>query len=53
VWLSYLLDIPYVVLASSLLVGQFISGLTGMLLIGALEKADITGLAFRAEKNRN
>ena len=52
VWLSYLLDIPYVVLASSLLVGQFISGMAGMLLVGALEKADITGFAFRTEKNR-
>ena len=52
VWLSYLLDIPYVVLASSLLVGQLISGITGMLLVGALGKADITGVAFRAERNR-
>ena len=52
VWLSYLLDIPYVVLASSLLVGQLVSGIAGMLLVGALDKADITGLAFRTERNR-
>ena len=52
VWLSYLLDIPYVVLASSLLVGQLISGIVGMLLVSALEKADITGFAFRGERNR-
>ena len=52
VWLSYLLDIPYVVLASSLLVGQLLSGITGMLLVGALCKADITGIAFRADNNR-
>jgi len=52
VWLSYLLDIPYVVLASSLLVGQFVSGIAGMLLVGALEKTDVLGVAFRTERNR-
>ena len=52
VWLSYLLDIPYVVLVSGLLVGQFISGMVGMLLVGALEKADIAGFVFREERNR-
>ena len=53
VWLSYLLKIPYSVLAVSLLVGQLISGITGMLLIRALEKADIANLVFRTDRNRN
>jgi uncharacterized membrane protein len=53
VWLSYLIKIPYSILAASLLVGQFISGITGMLLIRALEKADVANLVFRAERNRN
>lgn len=52
VWLSYLLDIPYVVLASSLLVGQLVSGIAGMLLIGALDKANIAGFAFGTQRNR-
>ena len=38
VWLSLLLHIPYVVLVSSLLVGQLISGIAGMLLVNALER---------------
>ena len=53
VWLSYLLKIPYSILAASLLVGQFISGITGMLLVRALEKADVVNLVFRADGNRN
>ena len=53
VWLAYLLKIPYNILVASLLVGQFISGITGMLLIRALEKADVANLVFRADKNRN
>ena len=53
VWLSYLLKIPYDILAASLLVGQFISGITGMLLIRALEKADAANLIFRTDRNRN
>ena len=36
--LSLLLHIPYVVLVSSLLVGQLISGIAGMLLVNALER---------------
>lgn len=52
VWLSVLLDIPYIVLAFSLLVGQFVSGIAGMLLVGALEKADVLGFSFRTERNR-
>ena len=53
VWLSYLLKIPYGILAVSLLVGQFIAGITGMLLIRALEKADVANLVFRTERNRH
>lgn len=37
-WLSYLLGLPYWVMALSLLVGQFISGIAGALLTGALKK---------------
>ena len=53
VWLSRLLHIPYVVLVASLLVGQFISGITGMLLVRALEKADVANLCFRTNRSRN
>lgn len=52
VWLSYILKIPYLVLAASLLVGQFISGIVGMMLINAMEKADITNLVFKTGKSR-
>ena len=45
VWLS--------VLVASLLVGQFISGITGMLLVRALEKADVANLCFRTNRSRN
>ena len=37
-WLSYLLNVPYPVMAASLLVGQFICGLVGALLLTALKK---------------
>jgi uncharacterized membrane protein len=37
-WLSQILQLPYWLLASSLLVGQCISGLAGMLLVTALER---------------
>jgi uncharacterized membrane protein len=37
-WLSYLLGIPYVAMAASLLVGQIISGVAGSLLVRALRK---------------
>lgn len=53
VWLCRLLHIPYVVLVASLLVGQFISGITGMLLVRALEKADVANLCFRTNRSRN
>ena len=50
VWLSYLLNIPYPVLVVSLLFGQFVSGVVGMMLINALEKAGVPGLAFKGGK---
>jgi hypothetical protein len=37
-WLSYLLALPYVAMAASLLVGQIIAGLVGALLVRALWK---------------
>ena len=37
-WLSYLLHIPYWTMAASLLVGQFISGVCGVLLVKALKR---------------
>lgn len=37
-WLSVLLDIPYWILASSILVGQTICGIFGMALVSALER---------------
>jgi uncharacterized membrane protein len=38
IWLSYLLHIPYKILAFSLVVGQFIPGIIGSVLVTALEK---------------
>lgn len=52
-WLSYLLQIPYIVLVASLLVGQFISGITGMMLVRALEKAEVTNMIYKSERNRS
>ena len=40
-WLAVLLDIPYLVLASSLLVGQLVCGISSLLLVGALEKVTL------------
>lgn len=37
-WLSALLDLPYWLLASSLLIGQCVCGIAGMLLVHALER---------------
>lgn len=37
IWLSKLIGVPYVALAGSLLVGQFISGVVGALLVKALK----------------
>ncbi len=37
-WLSYLLSVPYWVMAGSLMVGQLIAGIAGALLTGALWK---------------
>lgn len=41
-WLSYLLDIPYWVLATSLLIGQSICGLASFFLVSGLEKVGVT-----------
>jgi uncharacterized membrane protein len=38
IWLSYLLNIPYAVLAISLLVGQIVPGIVGVFLVKHLEK---------------
>lgn len=38
VWLSIILDIPYILLASTLLVGQCICGIAGLMLVSALER---------------
>ncbi|MDO4178395.1 MAG: QueT transporter family protein [Phascolarctobacterium sp.] len=46
VWLSYLLNIPYLVLASSLLIGQFIAGVAGVALVTALEKVGVGSVMF-------
>lgn len=45
VWLSVLLDLPYWILASSLLVGQFICGIAGAALVTALEKTLAVNIA--------
>lgn len=45
VWLSILLDLPYWLLASTILVGQFISGCVGMALVSALERCDLFDFA--------
>lgn len=37
-WLSWLLDLPYLILAGSLLVGQAVAGIAGALLLRALWK---------------
>ena len=37
IWLSKLIGVPYVALASSLLVGQAIAGVVGALLVKALK----------------
>lgn len=38
IWLSYLLNVPYSVLAISLLVGQIVPGIVGVILVKHLEK---------------
>lgn len=52
VWLSALLDIPYLFLASSLLVGQCICGLAGVMLVTALERVGVGKMAFAGGKDR-
>ena len=41
IWLSQLLHIPYMVLVATLIVGQAIAGVCGMLLVSALERSDL------------
>ena len=38
IWLSYFLSVPYWVLVSSLVVGQFVCGVVSYFLINALER---------------
>ncbi len=45
VWLSVLLDLPYWLLASSVLVGQAVCGIAGMGLVSALEKTLAVNIA--------
>ena len=40
-WLSYLINVPYKVLAASILIGQILPGITGVLLIKQLRKIDL------------
>ena len=41
IWLSVILGIPYWVLASSIILGQFVPGIVGAVLVTALEKKEI------------
>ncbi|HIU64128.1 MAG TPA: QueT transporter family protein [Candidatus Avacidaminococcus intestinavium] len=38
IWLSIILNIPYLILATGLLIGQIIPGIVGAVLVSALEK---------------
>ncbi|OON89881.1 QueT transporter family protein [Pyramidobacter sp. YE332] len=49
-WLSYLLHLPYSVLAASLLIGQAVAGVFGGLLLAALKKR--LGLTERTKEPR-
>lgn len=51
-WLSYLLHIPYSILAISLVVGQVIPGIVGAVLVTALERR-AAGVTTWKEKNIN
>ncbi len=52
VWLSALLDIPYLLLASSLLVGQCICGIASVMLVTALERVGADKMAFAGGKDK-
>lgn len=53
VWLSALLELPYWLLASSLLVGQCICGIAGMMLVTVLERVGAGKIfAFAGGKSR-
>lgn len=51
-WLSVLLDLPYWLLASSILVGQCISGFAGMMLVTALERIGVGKIIFAGGSNK-
>ena len=51
VWLAAILNLPYWLLASSVLVGQAICGVAGMLLVTALERVGV-GRFFSLEGGR-
>ena len=51
-WLSYLLHVPYWTMAASLLVGQFISGVAGALLVKALKRVWMHGENKEADNVR-
>lgn len=46
VWLSLLLDIPYWLLVSSIVFGQFVSGIAGFVLVTCLEKKEVLTAIF-------
>ena len=50
IWLSILLNIPYLVLAPSLVIGQIIPGIAGACLVTALEKRGVTEQSFREKR---
>lgn len=41
IWLSFLLDIPYLIIAPSLVIGQIIPGIVGGILVTAIEKRTV------------
>jgi uncharacterized membrane protein len=45
IWLSYILEIPYGILAVSLCIGQVIPGIAGVLLVKQLKKIKILNLS--------
>lgn len=51
-WLSVLLDLPYWLLASSILVGQCISGFAGVMLVTALERIGVGKIIFAGGSNK-
>jgi len=50
IWLSYLLNVPYLVLVSSICIGQIIPGILGVLIIKQMKKIALRNL-FQLDKN--